>query len=94
MENEYVRVRMPKGKQVIGIVETMLGAGKFRVKCTDLKIRICRIPGKFRRRMWVRQSDVVLVEPWEIQGDERGDIVWKYTKTQAEWLRKRGMIEI
>ena len=94
MENEYVRVRMPKGKQVIGIVETMLGAGKFRVKCTDLKIRICRIPGKFRRRMWVRQSDVVLVEPWEIQGDERGDIVWKYTKTQAEWLRKKGMIEI
>ncbi len=94
MEEIQMRVRTPRGRQLLGVVEAMLGAGKFRVKCTDMKIRICRIPGRLRRRMWVRQSAVVLVEPWEIQGDERGDIVWRYTKTQANWLQRKGLLDI
>src|SRR3990170_7597491 len=87
---EITRVRLPKGREVLGIVETRLGFGKSRVICTDGKTRICRVPGHLRRALWVRPDDVVIVEPWEVEGDAKGDIVYVYKGNQANWLRSRG----
>jgi len=28
--------------------------------------------------------------PWEIESDEKGDIVWIYNRTQMAWLRNKG----
>jgi translation initiation factor 1A len=70
----------------------MLGAGRFKVNCKDKKERICRVSGKFKKREWVNTGDVVLVEPWTVQSDERGDIIWKYKRAQVEWLRNKGYI--
>jgi len=36
----------------------------------------------------------VLVSPWDFQRDKRGDIIWRYTKNQAEWLRREGKLTI
>lgn len=91
-EGETVRVRLPRGNQVLGEVEEVLGGSRFRVECTDDKTRICRIPGKFRRRIRVRAGFIVLVEPWDIEPDEKGDVVWIYKKNRADWLRKKGYI--
>ena len=33
----------------------------------------------------------VIVKPWEFQQD-KADVVWRYTKTQAEYLSRREMI--
>ncbi len=94
MENEEVtRVRMPRENEVFGIVEDMLGGGRFRVNCMDKKTRVCRVSGKFKRTQWIRPGDVVLVRPWEVQGDEKGDVIWKYKKAQVEWLKKKGYLE-
>lgn len=60
------------------------------VKCTDGKVRLCRIRGKMKRRVWIRMNDTVLVAPWDFQSDKRGDIVWRYTKAQAESLKSEG----
>ncbi|NIO23094.1 MAG: translation initiation factor eIF-1A [Candidatus Aenigmarchaeota archaeon] len=93
-ENEEVtRVRTPRENEILGIVEDMLGGGRFRVNCTDKRTRICRVSGKFKRRQWIRPGDVVLVKPWEVQGDERGDVVWKYRRAQIDWLKKKGYLE-
>jgi translation initiation factor 1A len=54
---------------------------------------MCRIPGKFRKRITVRVGDLVIVKPWTVEGDEKGDIVWIYNKTQSSWLRKRGYVK-
>ena len=89
---ETVRVRMPRGEEILGIVEDMLGGGRFRVNCSDGKTRICRVSGKFKRRQWIRPGDIVLIQPWEVQGDERGNVVWKYRRAEAEWLRRKGMV--
>ena len=62
--------------------------------CQDGKTRICRIPGKLRSKLWVKEGDVVLVKPWPIQGDERGDVIHQYTKAQIEWLRKKGILKL
>lgn len=87
-----IRVRTPREGEVLGIVDEVLGASRFRVRCQDEKERICRVSGKFRRRIWVKNGDVVLVHPWDIQPEDRGDIVWRYTRTQAGWLQKRGFL--
>ncbi len=94
MEEQIQRVRTPRGKEVLGIIESLLGANKLRVRCQDDKIRICRIPGKLRKRVWMRENDVIIVEPWEIQGEKFGDAIWKYTPAQAEWLRRKGILKL
>lgn len=43
--------------------------------------------------MWVRNRDVVIVLPWIVQSDEKGDIIYRYTGTQVEWLRRKGLWE-
>ena len=88
------RVRTPRGKEVLGVVESLLGANKLQVRCQDDKIRICRIPGRLRKRVWIKKGDAVLVEPWSIQGDKSGDIIWKYNPTEASWLRRRRILVV
>ena len=95
MEEQPVeRVRVPRQNEILGIVESMLGANKILVFCQDNKKRIIRIPGRLRKKIWIRERDVILVKPWDIQSDERGDVVWIYKQNQIEWLRKRGILKI
>lgn len=90
---EIVRVKVPRSGQTLGVIEEMLGGGRFRVNCKDGNLRVCKISGRFRKGKWIRPGNIVLVEPWDIQGDERGNIVWKYRKAEIYWLRKKGFLE-
>ncbi|UCD07687.1 MAG: translation initiation factor eIF-1A [Candidatus Aenigmatarchaeota archaeon] len=93
MEEEITRVRLPRGNETIGEIEELLGASRFRVSCKDGNVRICRMPGRFRRRLRIRVGDLVIVKPWDIEPNEKGDIVWIYTRTQANWLRSKGHVK-
>jgi len=86
-----IRVRMPRGNEVLGEIVELLGASRFKISCKDGVERVCRIPGKFRKRIKVRPGDWVIVKPWTIE-PEKGDIEWIYTKTQANWLMRKGII--
>ena len=88
-----IRVRIPKNGEVIGIVEQRVGANRMIVKCLDEKERNCRIPGSLRKKLWIRPGDTVIVKPWEFDGDRRGDILFKYTPTQIDWLKRKGFIK-
>ena len=92
-QEEIVRVKTPRGNQVFGTIEQRLGGSKMRVRCLDGKNRLCRVPGRMKRRLWVREGDTVLVEPWELGGDEKGNIIYKYRPNQVQWLKKRGLIK-
>ena len=78
---------LPSKTDVLGIAVKMLGSDRIMVKCQDGKERLCRIRGKLKRRVWIREGDVVLVSPWDFQVDERGDITWRYRRNQSDWLR-------
>ena len=93
MEEEVVRVRMPREGEVLGQVIEMLGSGRMRVDCEDGKIRMCRVPGRIKKRVWVKLGDIVVVKPWSVQSDEKGDIVWRYTRTQVGWLKRQGRLK-
>lgn len=92
-EEEIGRVRTPRDDQVLGVVLAKLGHGRFKVYCSDGNERICRIPGARRRGMWIKTDAVVLVEPWSVQGDEKGDIVWRYSNAQARWLEENDFLD-
>jgi len=92
-QEEISRVRIPRGNETIGILESRLGSSRTRVRCLDRKTRVCRIPGRLKRKLWVREGNVVLVEPWEYGGDEKGDIIFKYRPTQIAWLKRKEFIK-
>ncbi|MFP4403717.1 MAG: translation initiation factor eIF-1A [Candidatus Woesearchaeota archaeon] len=93
VEEEISRVKLPRDDESFGILVQRLGGSRNSIRCSDGKTRICRIPGRLRRRLWVREGDLVLVKPWEFGGDEKGDLVFKYRPTQVQWLRKKGYLK-
>jgi translation initiation factor 1A len=92
-EIEIRKIMLPKEGEVLGVIEQMVGGDRIRVKCDDGNTRVCRIPGRLRKRVWLNEGDLVLVAPWKVQADERGDVVFKYTSTQASWLKRKGYVK-
>lgn len=92
-QKEISRIKLPRGRQVLGILEQRLGASRMRVRCLDGKTRLCRIPGRLKRRLWIRENDIVIVEPWEFLGDKKGDLLYKYSNTQVKYLKNRGYLK-
>jgi translation initiation factor 1A len=98
-ENEFdeygqqivTRAKLPRGKEIIGVIEQRLGGNKMMVNCLDGKSRNCRVPGRLKRKLWLRPNDVVLIEPWELDFN-KGDVIFKYPSNQIAWLRKNGYL--
>jgi translation initiation factor 1A len=82
----------PSKNDVLGVATKMLGYDRVMVKCQDGKERVCRVRGKLKRRVWIRNGDIVLVSPWDFQPDTRGDVFWRYRKNQTEQLRLKGYL--
>lgn len=91
--NAPIRVRLPKGKEIIGIITQRVGGGRMLVSCMDGKTRNCRVPGRLRRELWLREGDVIIVEPWEFDADGKADILYKYSKAAIEKLKKDGLLK-
>ena len=89
--NAPVRVRLPRGKELIGKIIQRLGGNRMDVQTTDGKIRNCRVPGRYRRSLWLRPKDLVLIIPDEYN-DKKGDIIYKYRPTEMNQLERKGML--
>lgn len=87
------RQRLPNRRkgELFAIADSLLGGSRLNVVCEDDKSRLARIPGKYKRRMWIREGDLLIIKPWEFQ-DEKCDVVWRYTKTQASHLSRRNLV--
>lgn len=92
-EEELQDTILPGEGQVFGVAVKMLGLDRIMVNCDDGKQRLCRIIGRLKRRVWIREDDIVLVSPWDFD-QKRGDIVWRYTRNQTEWLRNKGYLRM
>ena len=89
----YFRLRTPRDKEILGLVTGRVGCARFMVYCVDKKERMCRVPGKIKHRVWVKENDVVIIEPWPVEGDKKGDIVWRYTRIQNQVLKRQGLLK-
>jgi len=87
------RIREPRKGQLIGIIVQRLGGNRMEVKATDGKLRNCRVPGRYKRRLWLRPKNIILIEPWE-DNDEKADVVYKYPPAAVNQLRKKGILAV
>ena len=92
-EEQPVRVRTPRKGEMYGVVESLAGASRLIVRCEDGNERVVRIPGKIRRRVWVRAGDLVIVKPWEMESNRKADLVWRYIRLQVDWLKSKGLLK-
>ena len=86
-----VRVKLPRGREVIGIIAQRCGGSRMMVSCMDGKTRNCRVPGRKRRELWLREGDAIIIEPWEFD-DNKGDVLFKYTINQVTKLKQMGKL--
>jgi translation initiation factor 1A len=84
-------IRMPEDDEQFAEVVEMLGANRIRVRCADGTERTARIPGRMRKREWIRDGDLVLVSPWDWQ-DEKADVEHRYESAEADTLREEGYV--
>ena len=80
----------PKG-EMFAVAETFQGGSRLQLICEDGERRMGRIPGKLRRRMWVRENDLLIIVPWSFQ-DCKADVKFRYTPTQTSNLKRLGKI--
>ena len=85
-----IRVKMPNRRinEMFALADQILGGRRVSVLCEDGETRLARIPGKMRRRQWVREGDLIIVWPWDFQ-DSKADVKHRYTKTQAMYLSRK-----
>jgi translation initiation factor 1A len=92
-ETGPIRVQLPdaKNREMFAIADQLLGASKLIVMCEDGKSRMARIPGKMKRRQWIKPGDLIVIRPWDID-DKKADVKLRYIRTQAAQLSRRGLI--
>lgn len=87
----FVRARNPKNGEIIGTIVQRYGGNRMEVLTTDGKTRNCRVPGKYKRQLWLRPKDIILVKLWEFD-KEKGDIIYKYKPNEVTQLKKKGLL--
>jgi translation initiation factor 1A len=82
--------RRPRG-EVFGIASQLLGAARIRVMCEDSVSRMGRITGKMKKKMWIREGDLLIIRPWGFQ-EGKADILFRYSRTQAQYLARKNLL--
>ncbi|PXF19944.1 MAG: translation initiation factor eIF-1A [Methanobacteriota archaeon] len=88
-----IRVKTPNTRinEMFALASQILGGRRIRALCGDGETRLARIPGKMRRWQWVREGDLIIIQPWDFQ-DAKADVRMRYTKTQALYLSRKGVL--
>ena len=90
-ENDYEKRELvfKEDGQEYGQVMKMLGTGHVEALCFDGVTRVCHIRGKMRKKVWINQSDIILIGLRDYQ-DGKGDVILKYTSDEARNLKAYG----
>ena len=86
------RARTRKHGQLYAVVREMSGGSRMVAYCEDGLTRMIRIGGKFKRRMWCRIDDLIIVKPWVVQEDKKADLVYRYLPAQRNWMVRNNKI--
>ena len=87
------RVKLPNAKELeqFAIVLQLMGSDQVKCLCEDGDERQVRIPGKLKKRVWLRENDIIVIKLWDFQ-PSKGDVVWRYLGHQVEWLKRNGKL--
>jgi translation initiation factor 1A len=82
--------RRPRG-EIFALANQLMGAARIRVMGEDSVPRMGRITGKMKKKMWIREGDLLIIRPWGFQ-EGKADILFRYSRTQAQYLSRRNML--
>jgi translation initiation factor 1A len=90
---EVGRLPLPRRNrgEIFGIASQLLGAARIRVICEDGVSRMGRITGKMKKKMWIREGDLLVLRPWGFQ-EGKADILFRYSRTQSQYLARRNLL--
>ena len=90
---EVGRLPLPRRNrgEVFGIANQLLGAARIRVMCEDSVSRMGRITGKMKKKMWIREGDLLILRPWGFQ-EGKADILFRYSRTQSQYLARKNLL--
>ncbi len=90
---EVGRLPIPRRNrgEIFGIANQLLGAARIRVMCEDSISRMGRITGKMKKKMWIREGDLLILRPWGFQ-EGKADILFRYSRTQSMYLSRRNIL--
>ena len=91
-EHTIRKARLPTRNEQFAVVTEMSGGSRMIALCEDGQVRMIRIGGRFKKRMWCRQHDLILIKPWVVQGDKKADLVYRYLPTERKWILSRDII--
>ena len=84
--------RLPRHDEQFAVIREAVGGSRFMVLCADGKTRLMRVGGKFKKRIWVRPNDIVIINPWVVQTDKKCDLVYRYLPPERNWLIRMNKI--
>ena len=70
-------------------VTKMLGNGRLEATCFDGVQRLCHIRGKMRKKVWIGQSDIILIGLRDYQ-NAKADVILKYSPDESRSLKSYG----
>ncbi|HYK93960.1 MAG TPA: translation initiation factor eIF-1A [Thermoplasmata archaeon] len=90
---ELGRLPLPRRNrgEIFGVASQLLGAARIRVMCEDSLSRMGRITGKMKKKMWIREGDLLIIRPWGFQ-EGKADILFRYSRTQSTYLSRRNLL--
>ena len=59
--------------------------------CEDNVSRMGRITGKMKKKMWIREGDLLILRPWGFQ-EGKTDILFRYSRTESQYLSRRNLL--
>ncbi len=85
------KIMYAEQNQVYAAVTKKVGGSRILVNCSDTKDRSGLIPGKFFKRVWLNEGDILLCE-LNPSDDTQCYIVHKYSYKDASLLKSQGRI--
>src|SRR3989338_6874233 len=85
------KVRMPDKEklEMLAVCTKLLGGDQIRAHCADDIERNCRIPGKLKKKIWIKENDLIIIKLWDFQ-PIKADVIWRFKTHYAKdfFIRK------
>ena len=86
------RARLPKTALQYPVIKELSGGSRMPSLCVYGHTRMVRIGGRFKKRMWCRVNDLIIIEPWVVQSNEKADLVYRYLPAERNWLLRNNKV--
>jgi translation initiation factor 1A len=93
-EGDFKKVRLPRKNdhEMFALVTKLHGVNKISALFEDGVERKCRITGKMKKKIWIREGDLIIGKIWDFQ-PSKADVVWRYLGDQTNRLKRLGYLE-